>query len=109
MAGDRKQLERIKKLEEEIKRKQVALVQAQSRIKEKERKARMRRIIEVGGLAEIAGIINLDSGTLLGGFITLAETIKDEAKRVRMKAEGDSRLAQREVEKKPAQRKQATA
>jgi len=108
MASD-KQLERIKKLEEEIKRKQAALLQAQSRIKEKERKARTRRLIEVGGLAEIAGIINLDSGTLLGGFITLAETIKDEAKRTRMKAEGDTRLAQREGEKKPTQRKQAAA
>jgi N-acetylglutamate synthase/N-acetylornithine aminotransferase len=108
MASD-KQLERIKKLEEEIKRKQAALLQAQSRIKEKERKARTRRLIEVGGLAEIAGIINLDSGTLLGGFITLAETIKDEAKRARMKAEGDSRLAQREVEKKTSLRKQAAA
>jgi hypothetical protein len=53
--------------------------------------------------------MGLDSGTLLGGFITLAETIKDEAKRTRMKAEGDTRLAQREAEKKAPQRKQAAA
>lgn len=107
MASDTKQLERIKKLEEEIRRKQAALLQAQSRIKEKERKARTRRLIEVGGLAEIAGIVGLDSGTLLGGFITLAETIKDEATRSRLQAEGQARLSQREAEKKASQRKQA--
>jgi hypothetical protein len=107
MASDTKQLERIRKLEEEIKRKQAALLQAQARIKEKERKARTRRLIEVGGLAEVAGIVEADSALLLGGFLRLAETLKDDATRARMKAEGDTRLAQREAEKKTTQRKQA--
>jgi hypothetical protein len=107
MASDTKQLERIKKLEEEIKRKQAALLQAQSRIKEKKRKARTRRLIEVGGLAEIAGLVEADSALLLGGFLRLAEGLKDDTTRATLQAEGEVRLAQREAEKKASQRKQA--
>lgn len=97
---DEKQLERIKKLEEQIKKKQLALQLAQGRIKERERKQRTRRLIEIGGLAEIAGIGDVDKGALLGAFLQAADSLKNSLAYSTMKAEGDKVLSKREQERK---------
>lgn len=91
---------RIKKLEEEIKKKQLALQLAQARIKERERKQRTRRLIEIGGLADIAGIADIDKGALLGAFLSVSKMIGDELAYSKMKAEGDKILSAREKERK---------
>jgi hypothetical protein len=97
---DDKQMAKVKKLEEQIKKKQLALQLAQGRIKERERKQRTRRLIEIGGLADIAGISEIDRGALLGGFIEVGRVLSDSLTYSKMKAEGDALLREREAERK---------
>lgn len=97
---DDKGTARIKKLEEDIKKKQLALQLAQGRIKERERKQRTRRLIEIGGLADIAGIADLDKGALLGAFLSVSKMIEDKLAYSKMKTEGDKILNEREKERK---------
>jgi len=105
---DNKPLDRIKKLEDQIKKKQLALQLAQGRIKERERKLRVRRLIEIGGLADIAGISDSDKGALLGAFIEASRTLSDPLAYSKLKAEGDSLLLEREKERytKPSSKEQ---
>jgi hypothetical protein len=98
--SDDKQIAKIKKLEEQIKKKQLALQLAQGRIRERERKQRTRRLIEIGGLADIAGISDLDRGALLGAFIEVGRLLSDGLTYSKMKAEGDALLKDRETERK---------
>jgi len=97
---DDKQMAKVKKLEEQIKKKQLALQLAQGRIRERERKQRTRRLIEIGGLADLAGISELDRGALLGGFIEVSKLLSDGLTYSKMKAEGDSVLREREAQRK---------
>ena len=97
---DEKQFERIKKLEEQIKKKQLALQLAQGRIKERERKQRTRRLIEIGGLADIAAIGDLDKGALLGAFLEVSTMLEDKLAYSKLKADGDRLLSEREKERK---------
>jgi len=98
--NDEKQFGRIKKLEEQIKKKQLALQLAQGRIKERERKQRTRRLIEIGGLADIAAIGDLDKGALLGAFLEVSTMLEDKLAYSKLKADGDRLLSEREKERK---------
>ena len=57
---------RIKKLEEQIAKKQALLVRVKGSLSVKERKARVRRLIEIGSWDEIAGLTDSPHGFRLG-------------------------------------------
>ncbi|MCE5421155.1 MAG: conjugal transfer protein TraD [Acidithiobacillus sp.] len=66
-----------------------------------ERKARTVALIQTGALVEIAGLLSMDKGTLLGGLQEIAKIIEsDPEKSHQWKSAGDAELAQREAEKK---------
>lgn len=67
-------------------------------IKEAERKARTKRLIDLGGLVDLAGISAKDKGELLGAFLGLSRVV-DEERWAKWKQEGDALLAEREQEK----------
>lgn len=74
------------------------------------RKARDHRLIQLGALVEIAGLIDLDRGTLLGGLIAMKEHLArdtGEQKAKLWKSFGDDTLMQRELarQKRQANRK----
>jgi len=93
---------RIKKLEEQIAKKRAELVRAKGLISEKERKARTRKLIQIGGLAEIAGLLEADSGFLLGVLLSAAETSVDSQSWKSLKIRGDVVLLEREAARKKA-------
>ncbi len=65
------------------------------------RKARNRALIQTGVLVEIAGLLNMDKGTLLGGLQELARIIDGSPEKARQwKQVGDAEIARREVAKK---------
>lgn len=70
------------------------------------RKNRNKALFQVGGLVEIAGLLDADKGALLGGLIAIAETIQQGPASPRFeqwKQRGDALLAKREnTQKKPA-------
>ncbi len=63
--------------------------------REAERKARTHRLIELGGLIELADVGSWDKGILLGALLGLAQ-VNDPERKARWKASGDARLADRE-------------
>ncbi len=64
------------------------------------RKEHNRALIQAGILAEIAGVLRLDRGTLLGGLIYLAKSVDGKSKKARQwKQSGDAEIARREVGK----------
>ena len=67
--------------------------------KERERKARNHRLIQLGALLEIAGIDTQDRGALLGAFLGLAN-VTDSTKWASWKQTGDAELAKRETKAK---------
>jgi hypothetical protein len=82
-------LEQKKALEAKISREQGML-------RERERKARTRRLIEYGGLVAIAALDEEDKGTVLGLLLEGARRLWVDAKaRQRWKALGDHELAER--------------
>ena len=67
------------------------------------RKARNHALFMVGGLAEIAGLLDTDKGTLLGGLLIIAESLKarpDSSPFQQWKHTGDALLAGREAARK---------
>ncbi len=65
-----------------------------------DRKARTRNLIEAGGLVEIAGLLDLDKGMLLGALIeTQKSRANDPQKAAAWKHAGDAELARRESQR----------
>ena len=67
------------------------------------RKARNHALFMVGSLAEIAGLLDTDKGALLGGLLTIAESLKarpDASPFQQWKSTGDALLAEREAARK---------
>ncbi len=67
------------------------------------RKERNRALIQTGILVEIAGLMPLDRGTLLGGLLALAKSVEGNAnaeKARQWKQAGDAEIARRETGKK---------
>jgi hypothetical protein len=63
-------------------------------------KSRNHKRFMAGGLVEMAGILEIDEGTLLGGLMTLAKTLNDPAKNTTTalwKQHGAAMLAQHEA------------
>ncbi len=84
--------DKIKKLEDEIARKKAALLRVKGQISEKERKAKTRRLIEVGGFAETAEVLEADSGFLLGLMLEGKDISSDSPRWKELKAKGDPLL-----------------
>jgi len=74
------------------------------------RKARNRVLFQVGGLVELAGLLDCDKGALLGGLLTVAQTLEHGPESSRFqewKQSGDALLAKREAERKATAQKTA--
>ena len=97
-----KVLDKIKKLEEMIAKKKALLIREKGRLSEKERKARTRKLIQMGGLAEIAGLAEADSGFLLGYLIKAKDIEESTAEWRGLKSKGDAILEEREEARKKA-------
>ena len=64
------------------------------------RKARTRNLIEAGGLVEIAGLLDLDKGTLLGALLDAQKRMANDPERTAAwKRDGDAVLARRESQR----------
>jgi hypothetical protein len=64
------------------------------------RKKRTRELIEIGGLAELAGLRDFDKGALLGALLFLRKLAETEPARVRgWKSNGDQLLAARRAKR----------
>lgn len=78
---------------------------AEARSKTKARKKRTRELIEIGGLAEIAGLREFDKGALLGALLFVRKQAEADQSRVRTwKTSGDQLLAQRAEKRRKKQR-----
>ncbi len=67
------------------------------------RKARNHALFMVGGLAEIAGLLELDKGTLLGALVMISQVAQNPADQHTLKNwknTGDALLAEREAGRK---------
>ena len=95
----KKSQEKIKKLEEAIAKKKAALNREKVRLSQKARKERTRRLIEIGGLAEIAGLTNADKGAILGGLMEINKMFQSKATYENFKNVGDTILAQRSADR----------
>ena len=71
-------------------------------------KARNHALFMVGGLAEIAGLLELDKGTLLGALVMISQIAHNPADRHTLKnwkSAGDALLAEREAGRKKTEPK----
>lgn len=93
----REKLETLERKQREITNK---LAKEKARLKAQERKNRTRRLIEIGGLAEIAEISLLDRGAVLGAMLEVAHLLKNPPTFEMLKSKGDSTLLQRTVSRK---------
>jgi hypothetical protein len=90
--------QRLARLMEQKKALETKISQEQGRLKERERKARTRRLIEYGGLVAIAKLDETDKATVLGMLLEGARRLEvDAAARQRWKASGDKALRQMEA------------
>jgi hypothetical protein len=88
--------QRLARLLEQKKALEAKISREQGLLRERERKARTRRLIEYGGLVAIAGLDEEDKGTVLGLLLEGARRLKVGAKaRQRWKILGDRELAAR--------------
>lgn len=93
----REKLETLERKQREISNK---LAKEKARLKAQERKQRTRRLIEIGGLAEIAEISLLDRGAVLGAMLEVAHLLKDPPTFEMLKSKGDSTLLERTITRK---------
>jgi len=62
---------------------------------ERERKARTKRLIELGALFDLAGLGDQDRGALLGSLLGVAKTLGDSTRWEQWKHAGDALLAEK--------------
>ena len=79
---------KVLQLEQKRRKLEASLIREKAKLKEQQRKIRTRTLIEIGGLAERAGLLGIDSDVLLAGFIQLAELCSDEPTFKALKAHG---------------------
>ena len=73
MATNDVELQRIRRLEEQLAKKKAELVRARGRLSESARKARARKLIQFGELVELAGLFDSDAAFLLGVLLEAAD------------------------------------
>ena len=99
----------VKKIGQQIEEKQQKLRVAQQKLKKQERKQRTRELIQLGGLADIAGFRGMDTGAVLGAFLQAMDLLKDEATYKNLKHLGDNTLASRAGRRRDRSKKASTA
>jgi hypothetical protein len=88
--------QRLARLLEQKKALEAKISREQGLLRERERKARTRRLIEYGGLVAIAGLDEEDKGTVLGLLLEGARRLRMDTKaRQRWKELGDRELETR--------------
>lgn len=100
MAKDISNKDKVRKLEELIAKKKAELIREKGRLSEKARKDRTRKLIQIGGLAEIAGLTESDPGFLLGYLMKATQIETNSGEWKILKAKGDSVLKEREAARK---------
>ena len=98
-----------KKIGQQIEEKQQKLKVAQQKLKKQERKQRTRELIQLGGLADIAGFRGMDTGAVLGAFLQAIDLLQDEATYKNLKHLGDSTLASRAGRRRDRSKQSDTA
>lgn len=96
--------DKIARLEEQIAEKKAALQRARARQKERDRKAKNKRLFQIGRLAEMAGIDDVDEAAILGGMIQLAERFKDETQFRILRETGSAKLREQGAAQKSKKR-----
>jgi multidrug resistance efflux pump len=92
---------RLQKLQEKQAELKAQISREEARIRESERKARTRRLIEYGGLVDLAELTTMDKGTLLGMFLEGARRIGAGDEVVKQwKRAGDKLLGERATERR---------
>jgi hypothetical protein len=92
---------RLQKLQEKQAELKAQIQREEARIRENERKARTRRLIEYGGLVELATLITMDKGTVLGMCLEGARRIEEGDEVVKQwKRAGDKMLGERAAERR---------
>jgi len=95
--------QRLHRLLEQKKALEAKISREQGLLRERERKARTRRLIEYGGLVAIAELDEEDKGTVLGLLLEGARRLKVDAKsRQCWKTLGDQELAARATQAPPS-------
>ena len=95
--------QRLARLLEQKKALEAKISREQGLLRERERKARTRRLIEYGGQVAIAGLDEEDKGTVLGLLLEGARRLPVDAKaRQRWKELGDKELAARATPASPS-------
>lgn len=84
---------RLAKLKEKQELLRNRIRREQSKINKLERRERVRQLIKIGELVEIAGLLDFDQGILLGGLIDLAENSNE--KKAEWKKVGDQILSEK--------------
>lgn len=92
--------DKIKKLEELIAKKRAELTREKGRRSEKERKARNRDLIQLGILAEMAGLRGSDRGFVLGCLLKAKDIDPGNPRYQELKILGDKLLKEREEARK---------
>ena len=91
---------RLEKLQEKQAELKAQISREEARIRENERKARTRCLIEYGGLVDIAELTSVDKGTVLGMFLEGARCIREGDEVVKQwKRAGDKMLGERAAER----------
>lgn len=90
-------MERLEQQKKELQRQQRQLQREEAA---KQRKERTRRLIEVGGLVELAGIGLVNKSVLLGAMAELNEVIASDPEAVaKFRAAGEAIMAERQKQK----------
>ncbi|MBE9044326.1 conjugal transfer protein TraD [Pleurocapsales cyanobacterium LEGE 10410] len=86
---------KVRSIEEKIRKLDLQLAREKSRLKEQKRKARTKKLIEIGGLTEIAGISNVDKAALLGAMVQMKELLEDKQTFNMFRKKGEELLSKR--------------
>ena len=101
--ADKAQLDKLRQQHQAL---MAKISQKEGRIREKERKARNRRLYDYGGLVELAELTDHDKGMVLGLLLDGAQRIASDDPLIRQwKRIGDQLLDQRAAERRAANAK----
>ncbi|NEQ52898.1 MAG: conjugal transfer protein TraD [Leptolyngbya sp. SIO3F4] len=92
---DGKIKEQIQRIEQRMEADRQKVFTLKAKEKEQQRKARTRRLIELGGLVEIAGLTEIERGALLGLLLENRDRLQDEATYRNLKQLGNAELNRR--------------
>lgn len=96
--------DKIARLEEQIAEKKAELQRARARQKERDRKAKNKRLFQIGRLAQMAGIDEVDEAAILGGMIELSQRLKDDTQFRILRETGSAKLREQNPVQKSKKR-----